>query len=147
MEKTDIIPSVDYNDDAIIHLEDMDHIRHCAGMYIGRLGDGTSQDDGIYVLIKEVVDNAIDEHTSGFGKKVDVSINYSEKRVSIRDYSCLQSHLCVRTILKYKLRAMRRILKNEFMNAKLMVIMCRDARSCVSLCFLQSSFFFCKSSD
>lgn len=86
MEKTDIIPSVDYNDDAIIHLEDMDHIRHCAGMYIGRLGDGTSQDDGIYVLIKEVVDNAIDEHTSGFGKKVDVSINYSEKRVSIRDY-------------------------------------------------------------
>ena len=86
MEQTDILSALEYNDDTIIHLEDMEHIRHCAGMYIGKLGNGTSHDDGIYVLIKEVIDNAIDEHTSGYGKKIDVSIDYAEQRVSIRDY-------------------------------------------------------------
>ena len=63
MEQTDIlnINPVDYNDDSIVHLEDMEHIRLRPGMYIGKLGDGSSHDDGIYVLIKEVIDNAIDE--------------------------------------------------------------------------------------
>ena len=76
----------DYGDDKIVHLEDMEHIRLRPGMYIGKLGDGSSHDDGIYVLIKEVIDNAIDEFTSGFGKRIDIRINFAEKRVSIRDY-------------------------------------------------------------
>ncbi len=75
-----------YDDESIIHLDDMDHIRRRPGMYIGKLGDGASQDDGIYVLIKEVVDNAIDEFSSGFGKKIDIKIDATEKKVSIRDY-------------------------------------------------------------
>ncbi len=50
------IPQTDYNDDSIVHLEDMEHIRLRPGMYIGKLGDGSSHDDGIYVLIKEVID-------------------------------------------------------------------------------------------
>ena len=86
MEQTDFRSTIEYNDDSIIHLEDMAHIRHRPGMYIGKLGDGSSNDDGIYVLIKEVIDNAIDEFTSGFGKKIDVSIDYDERRISIRDY-------------------------------------------------------------
>ena len=80
------IPQTDYNDDSIVHLEDMEHIRLRPGMYIGKLGDGSSHDDGIYVLIKEVIDNAIDEFTSGYGKKIEVRINFGERRVSIRDY-------------------------------------------------------------
>ena len=75
-----------YDEDKIVHLEDMEHIRLRPGMYIGKLGDGSSHDDGIYVLIKEVIDNSIDEFTSGYGKKITVTINFAEKRVSIRDY-------------------------------------------------------------
>ncbi|MBO4328172.1 MAG: ATP-binding protein, partial [Bacteroidales bacterium] len=75
-----------YGEDQIIHLEDMEHIRLRPGMYIGKLGDGASQDDGIYVLIKEVMDNSIDEFTSGFGKKIELRIDPNEKKVSIRDY-------------------------------------------------------------
>jgi topoisomerase-4 subunit B len=86
MEQTDILIPTDYNDDSIVHLEDMEHIRLRPGMYIGKLGDGSSHDDGIYVLIKEVIDNAIDEFTSGFGKKIEVKINFAERRVTIRDY-------------------------------------------------------------
>ncbi|MBR1549286.1 MAG: type IIA DNA topoisomerase subunit B [Bacteroidales bacterium] len=88
-QQTDILNTtnpVDYNDDSIVHLEDMEHIRLRPGMYIGKLGDGSSHDDGIYVLIKEVIDNAIDEFTSGFGKKIEVKINFGERHVSIRDY-------------------------------------------------------------
>lgn len=77
---------VEYGDDSIIHLEDMDHIRLRPGMYIGKLGDGSSHDDGIYVLIKEVIDNAIDEFAAGFGKRVDVTINFADRKVTIRDY-------------------------------------------------------------
>lgn len=75
-----------YAEDAIIHLEDMDHIRLRPGMYIGKLGDGSSHDDGIYVLIKEVVDNAIDEFTTGYGKRINIDVNYAERKVSIRDF-------------------------------------------------------------
>ena len=82
----DLLTPIEYNDDSIVHLEDMEHIRLRPGMYIGKLGDGSSHDDGIYVLIKEVIDNAIDEFTSGFGKKIEVKINFSERKVSIRDY-------------------------------------------------------------
>ena len=75
-----------YNDDSIVHLEDMEHIRLRPGMYIGKLGDGSSHDDGIYVLIKEVIDNAIDEFTSGYGKRIEMSINFAERKVCIRDF-------------------------------------------------------------
>src|SRR6202012_4799860 len=61
-----------------------EHIRLRPGMYIGNLGDGTSPDDGIYVLLKEVMDNCIDEHTMGYGKQVDLAIE--GKTVTIRDY-------------------------------------------------------------
>ena len=87
MEEEIINPNIaDYNDDSIVHLEDMEHIRLRPGMYIGKLGDGSSHDDGIYVLIKEVIDNAIDEFSSGFGKRIDIHIDFSQRRVSIRDY-------------------------------------------------------------
>lgn len=76
----------EYNEDAIIHLEDMDHIRLRAGMYIGKLGDGSSHDDGIYVLIKEVIDNCIDEFMSGFGKRININVNFAERKVSVRDF-------------------------------------------------------------
>ena len=78
--------AANYGDDSIIHLEDMEHIRLRPGMYIGKLGDGSSHDDGIYVLIKEVIDNAIDEFTSGFGKRIEMTINFAERKVIIRDY-------------------------------------------------------------
>ena len=74
----------DYNEDSIKSLDWKEHIRLRPGMYIGKLGDGSSADDGIYVLLKEVVDNCIDEHTMGFGKHVDVEIK--EKTVTVRDY-------------------------------------------------------------
>lgn len=75
-----------YNDDSIVHLEDMEHIRRRPGMYIGKLGDGASQDDGIYVLIKEVIDNSIDEFTSGFGRRIEITVDKAERKVRIRDY-------------------------------------------------------------
>lgn len=75
---------VGYSEEHIKTLEWREHIRLRPGMYIGKLGDGSSQDDGIYVLIKEVMDNAVDEYMMGFGKKIDVAINGNEVRV--RDY-------------------------------------------------------------
>ena len=74
----------EYNEDSIRSLDWKEHIRLRPGMYIGKLGDGTAPDDGIYVLIKEVIDNCIDEHTMGYGKQVEISIQ--EKTVTIRDY-------------------------------------------------------------
>ena len=74
----------DYTEDSIKSLDWKEHIRLRPGMYIGKLGDGSSADDGIYVLIKEVVDNCIDEHTMGFGKHVDIEIK--DKTVTVRDY-------------------------------------------------------------
>jgi len=75
----------EYTDDNIRHLDDMEHIRVRSGMYIGRLGDGQQNDDGIYVLLKEVMDNSIDEFKMGAGKKIEVTIE-DDLRVSIRDY-------------------------------------------------------------
>lgn len=73
-----------YSEEHIRTLEWREHIRLRPGMYIGKLGDGSSQDDGIYVLLKEVMDNAIDEFMMGFGKKIDVSI--AGREVRVRDY-------------------------------------------------------------
>ena len=75
---------VGYSEEHIKTLEWREHIRLRPGMYIGKLGDGSSQDDGIYVLLKEVMDNSVDEYMMGFGKKIDVAINGQEVRV--RDY-------------------------------------------------------------
>ena len=77
-------PAVDYGDDNIIHLDDMEHIRRRPGMYIGKLGDGSHSDDGIYVLIKESIDNSIDEFRMGEGKVIEVDVH--DGRVRVRDY-------------------------------------------------------------
>ena len=76
--------AADYSDDSIRHLDDMEHIRLRPGMYIGRLGDGNQPEDGIYVLLKESIDNSIDEFNEGFGKKIEVEI--TDTTASIRDY-------------------------------------------------------------
>lgn len=73
-----------YNEDNIKTLDWREHIRLRPGMYIGKLGDGASPDDGIYVLLKEVIDNSIDEHMMGFGKQIDISIK--DGKVTVRDY-------------------------------------------------------------
>ncbi len=75
---------VDYSDDSIKTLEWDEHIRRRPGMYIGKLGDGTSRDDGIYIMLKEIVDNSIDEYAMGFGKSIE--INIKEGTVLVRDY-------------------------------------------------------------
>jgi topoisomerase-4 subunit B len=76
---------INYTDDSIKHLSDMDHIRTRPGMYIGRLGDGSHSEDGIYVLLKEVIDNSIDEFRMGFGKKLEIELE-ENLRVGVRDY-------------------------------------------------------------
>jgi len=73
-----------YDDDSIIHLEGLEHIRLRPGMYIGSLGDGSNENDGIYILLKEGIDNSVDEFSQGFGKKIDIEIK--DGRVKIRDY-------------------------------------------------------------
>ena len=77
------IPS-EYNEDSIRSLDWKEHIRLRPGMYIGKLGDGSAPDDGIYVMMKEVIDNCIDEHTMGYGKQIEIGI--VGKEVTIRDY-------------------------------------------------------------
>ncbi len=84
MEELHITQNVDYGDSNIITLEGLEHVRRRPGMYIGKLGDGTHADDGIYVLLKEVLDNCIDEYRMGAGKIVDVRINNGH--VEVRDY-------------------------------------------------------------
>ncbi|MBQ4391448.1 MAG: type IIA DNA topoisomerase subunit B [Paludibacteraceae bacterium] len=78
------IKSTAYGDENIIHLDDMEHIRRRPGMYIGKLGDGSHSDDGIYVLIKETIDNSIDEFRMGEGKVIEVTVK--EGSVRVRDY-------------------------------------------------------------
>ncbi|MHA7128601.1 DNA topoisomerase IV subunit B [Algoriphagus namhaensis] len=76
--------NIQYNEDSIKSLDWREHIRLRPGMYIGKLGDGSAQDDGIYVLVKEVLDNSIDEHMMGYGRTIEVKI--SEHKVEVRDY-------------------------------------------------------------
>ena len=75
---------VRYDEDSIRSLDPLEHVRLRPGMYIGKLGDGSSSDDGIYVLLKEVIDNSIDEFIMGAGKTIDVKIN--DNKVEVRDY-------------------------------------------------------------
>ncbi len=76
---------VDYTDDNIRHLSDMEHVRTRPGMYIGRLGDGNLAEDGIYVLLKEIIDNSIDEFKMKAGDRIEVDV-MDNLRVSVRDY-------------------------------------------------------------
>ena len=75
----------DYSEENIITLEWYEHIRRRAGMYIGRLGNGDRQGDGIYVLLKEVIDNSVDEFSMGFGKRIDITID-DDQTVTVRDF-------------------------------------------------------------
>ena len=87
MEENIIIENeqVQYTDDNIRHLSDMEHVRTRPGMYIGRLGDGSLPEDGIYVLLKEVIDNSIDEFKMNAGKRIEIDIE-DNLRVTVRDY-------------------------------------------------------------
>ena len=73
-----------YTEDNIRSLDWKEHIRMRPGMYIGKLGDGSSADDGIYILVKEVLDNSIDEYVMGAGKTIEISIQGN--KVSVRDF-------------------------------------------------------------
>ena len=75
-----------YDEKHIQTLSDVEHIRKRTGMYIGRTSDGSQYEDGIYILLKEVVDNAVDEFIMGFGRKVEIAIDYATGEVAIRDY-------------------------------------------------------------
>ena len=78
-------PAVQYTEENVIHLSDMEHVRTRPGMYIGRLGDGSHAEDGIYVLLKEVIDNSIDEFKMNAGKRIEVTVE-DNLRCTIRDY-------------------------------------------------------------
>jgi len=82
--KKEKAPAV-YDEDSIQHLEGLEHIRRRPGMYIGSLGDGSDENDGIYILLKEGIDNAVDEFSQGFGSQIDIDIQ-PDGRVRIRDY-------------------------------------------------------------
>ena len=78
-------PQVQYNEDNIRHMDDMEHIRTRPGMYIGKLGDGSAADDGIYVLLKEIIDNSVDEFRMNTGKRIEIDLS-DAGRVIVRDY-------------------------------------------------------------
>ena len=83
---SEMLPEESYNEASIRTLDWKEHIRMRPGMYIGKLGDGSSPDDGIYVLIKEIIDNSIDEFVMGFGKTIEVTIK--------------DMQVCVRALMK-----------------------------------------------
>ena len=83
-EEKNEIAEVSYTEDNIRTLDWREHIRRRPGMYIGKLGDGTNADDGIYVLLKETIDNSIDEYMMGYGKTIEVSV--TDGKVTVRDY-------------------------------------------------------------
>ena len=83
--KDKTLTTVEYTDDNIRHLSDMDHVRTRPGMYIGRLGDGSHAEDGIYVLLKEIIDNSIDEFKMNAGKRIEIDI-IDGLAVSVRDF-------------------------------------------------------------
>ncbi|HZK03267.1 MAG TPA: DNA topoisomerase IV subunit B [Bacteroidaceae bacterium] len=80
-----VVDVVTYSEENIRHMDDMEHVRTRPGMYIGKLGDGSQSDDGIYVLFKEVVDNSVDEFRMNTGKQIDIELK-NDSRVCIRDY-------------------------------------------------------------
>ena len=103
--------SADYTEDNIKSLDWKEHIRLRPGMYIGKLGDGSSSDDGIYILLKEVIDNSIDEFVMGHGKIIEVNIDGTH--VAVRDFGrgilCLQNQ----HRRKIRLRSLQKIRRPE----------------------------------
>lgn len=85
MSESENLPNALYNDDNIVTLEGLTHVRRRAGMYIGKLGDGSYADDGIYVLLKEIIDNSIDEYRMHFGNRIEIIIK-DNRTVSVRDF-------------------------------------------------------------
>src|SRR5262245_50301389 len=75
-----------YDESAVLSLDALAHIRLRPGMYIGRLGDGSHPDDGIYVMIKEVIDNSVDEFIMGNGSKIEIGLNERTSTVTVRDF-------------------------------------------------------------
>ncbi|MEM1283104.1 MAG: DNA topoisomerase IV subunit B [Chlamydiota bacterium] len=75
-----------YDESTVLTLDALEHIRLRSGMYIGRLGDGSHPDDGIYIMLKEVIDNSVDEFIMNHGKKIEVKVDYDEGKISIRDF-------------------------------------------------------------
>ena len=96
MAKETINTNVNYTEDNIKTLEWNEHIRRRAGMYVGRLGNGDDQSDGIYVLLKEVVDNSIDEFAMGFGKQIQIRIE--GKDVTVRFWQIVDSSSAVHRV-------------------------------------------------
>ena len=84
MNELNTVTAVDYGDSNIITLEGLEHVRRRPGMYIGKLGDGTHADDGVYVLLKEVLDNCVDEYRMGEGKQINITVR--DGIVEVRDY-------------------------------------------------------------
>lgn len=84
MDELNGVQQVDYSDSNIITLEGLEHVRRRPGMYIGKLGDGSHADDGIYVLLKEVLDNCVDEFRMGAGKQINVTLH--DRYVEVRDF-------------------------------------------------------------
>ena len=80
------IPENIYNEDSILTLSALEHIRLRPGMYIGRLGNGSHQDDGIYILLKEIIDNSIDEFIMGCGRKIEIQVDEESGKASVRDF-------------------------------------------------------------
>ncbi|MBO4633134.1 MAG: ATP-binding protein, partial [Lentisphaeria bacterium] len=74
----------EYTDDKIKTLSSLEHIRQRPGMYVGRMGDGNHQDDAIYVMLKEVIDNSIDEYIMGYGRRIDITLQ--DNMIAVRDY-------------------------------------------------------------
>src|SRR5438477_11333677 len=75
-----------YDESTIKTLDALAHIRLRSGMYIGRLGDGSHPDDGIYIMLKEVIDNSVDEFIMKQGNKIEVQVDFSAGKVQVRDY-------------------------------------------------------------
>lgn len=130
--------SVEYTEENIRHLNDMEHVRVRPGMYIGKLGDGSLPEDGIYVLLKEIVDNAIDEFKMNAGKRIEVDIE-DNLRINVRDYgrgiplgSLIEAVSQLNTGGKYDSKAFKKSVGLNGVGAK--------AVNALSSCFIASSF-------
>ena len=110
MAKTKPAQPAVYDENSILHLDGLEHIRLRPGMYIGSLGDGSNENDGIYILLKEGIDNAVDEFSQGAGTKIDIEIKDGRVKI-VRDYSkttltlitCTKDDLSSQTVYIFEL--------------------------------------------
>ena len=108
-----------YDETTVLTLAWNEHIRHRPGMYIGKLGNGTSSDDGIYMLTKEVIDNSVDEFIAGFGRSIAVTLD--DKTITIRDFGrglpmgkVIDLVSVMNTGSKYETNETKKVFKNRF---------------------------------